>query len=146
MSELESWFGNLAGVNANDDSVWRARRKTMANNSLDMLSGQMRVIAEYWRGKGGAISVGTVFQFADTAERLEERIRLLEQFAESLSGLREGCLGAYAGGYTHSGDEDKLRIFQHGMNTVCNVVQARLNSLSDSPATASPDPSPGRIR
>ena len=68
---------------------------------------------------------------------LRERIRLLEQFAESLSGLRKGCLSAYAGGYTHPGDEDKLRIFQHGMNTVCNVVQARLNSLATSPAAAS---------
>ena len=70
------------------------------------------------------------------AEALRERIRVLEKFAESLSGLREGCLSAYAGGYTHSGDEDKLRIFQHGMNTVCNVIQARLNSLPESPAVA----------
>ena len=51
----------------------------MANNSFDTLSGQMRVLAEYWRTKGGTISVGTVLQFADTAERLEERIRLLER-------------------------------------------------------------------
>ena len=51
---------------------------------MDTLSGQMRVLAEYWRNTGGTISVGTVLQFADTAERLEERVRLLEHAGDRL--------------------------------------------------------------
>ena len=36
---------------------------------------------------------------------------------------REGCLGTFLGGYTCDGDEGKLEAFQHGMNTIFNVLE-----------------------
>src|SRR3990172_10851071 len=70
-------------------------------------------------------------------EWLEEHIRVLEVFVESLRGLREGCLSSYAGGYTRGGDDEKLRVFQHGMKTVCNVIDPRFKLLPENPAAAS---------
>lgn len=46
--------------------------------------------------------------------------------AHDIEMLREGVLITYAGGYRHPDDASKLAAFQHGMKTVCNVLEGML--------------------
>jgi hypothetical protein len=53
--------------------------------------------------------------------RLTESQMKLKGLVNELVVLREHCLSTYMGGYS---DKLDIEVFQHGMETVCNVVEA----------------------
>lgn len=44
-----------------------------------------------------------------------------DKLMAGLVGLRDDCLATYLGGYR---EENEIEIFRHGMETVCNVIDA----------------------
>lgn len=57
-----------------------------------------------------------------SAER-DEAVAKLTTLERALRALRSDCLATYGGGYRTEADRD---VFRHGMETVCNAVDAAL--------------------
>lgn len=55
-------------------------------------------------------------------------------FDKALAAAKN-CIGLYRGGYTLPGDEPKLQAFQHGMQTVINMLEGLQKEIQPCPTT-----------